>query len=101
MTPAPSDLRIEYLKNPYGVDILNPRFSWKLNHPERNQWQTAYQILVTSSKELAQNAMADYWDSGKVTSDQTVNIAYRGKALEYSSFIDIIEKFKYMNSRGC
>jgi alpha-L-rhamnosidase len=82
MIPFPIDLRLEYLRNPLGVDTPQPRFSWILNHSERNQQQTAYQILVASSGELVENEKADCWDSGKVVSDQTVNIEYQGKPLE-------------------
>ena len=82
MIPLPTDLRIEYLKNPLGVDKPKPRFYWILNHSERNQQQIAYQIFVASSRELVENKTADCWDSRKVISDQTVNIEYQGKPLE-------------------
>jgi len=68
--------------NPLGIDILYPRFSWGLSHSERGQSQSAYQILVARSREKLQAEKADVWDSGKVESDQSVNVVYGGKTLE-------------------
>lgn len=82
MIPCPTDLRIEYLKSPLGVDTSQPRFSWLLNHSERIQYQKAYQILVASTENILKNEAANCWDSGKVLSDQNVNIEYQGKPLE-------------------
>jgi alpha-L-rhamnosidase len=48
---------------------------------ERGQKQTAYQILVASSAELLQANTGDLWDSGKISSSETMNIAYAGKPL--------------------
>ncbi|MCU0643180.1 MAG: glycoside hydrolase family 78 protein [bacterium] len=79
---SPDKLRCEYLENPIGIDIQNPRFFWTLNHNERNQYQTAYQILVSSDKANLIDEKGDVWDSGKVASDQTTHIAYAGKILE-------------------
>lgn len=47
------NLKTEYLKNPIGIDIANPRLFWNCEGGEK---QTAYQII------------ADNWDSGKVKS---------------------------------
>ena len=48
----PTSLRCEYLKNPVGIDVRQPRFAWVLRHTERAQMQSAYQVLVASSPEL-------------------------------------------------
>ncbi len=76
-----TNLRCEYLINPIGVDTPAPRFSWNLEHRERGQMQTAYQILVASRREFLTNDTGDIWDSGKVESDQSVNISYAGSTL--------------------
>ena len=78
----PDKLRCEYLENPIGIDIQNPRFFWTLHHKERNQYQTAYQILVSSDQANLIYEKGDVWDSDKVASDQTTHIAYAGKMLE-------------------
>ena len=41
-----SALTIENLTNPSGIDLANPRFSWKLSSNKRNTVQTAYEIRV-------------------------------------------------------
>ncbi len=78
----PSELKTEYLENPLGIDTASPRFLWWMNHEERNQGQTAYQILVASTLEKLAVEQADLWDSGKVESDNSVHVAYEGKPLE-------------------
>lgn len=75
------NLACEYLPDPLGLETLAPRFSWVIEHPERGQQQSAYQVLVASSPALLQAAQGDLWDSGKVVSDQSVNVEYDGKPL--------------------
>jgi len=76
------ELRCEYLKNPLGLDVLQPRLSWFDTSTERAQRQTAYQILVAGNRESLQADKGDLWDTGKVDSDETVNIPYAGKPLQ-------------------
>lgn len=78
---VPVNLQCEYRSNPLGIDEAQPRLSWQVQSNERNQGQTAYQILVADSKELLQNNQGDLWDSGRISSDETLNLAYSGKPL--------------------
>ena len=78
---AVNELRCEDLKNPTGVDAVHPRLSWLLDSSGYDQTQKAYQILVASSpKALAAN-QGDWWDSGKISSDQSIQVSYAGKPL--------------------
>ena len=43
--------------------------------------QPAYHVLVATSEKQLQANGGDKWDSGKVKSDQSVNVEYQGKAL--------------------
>jgi alpha-L-rhamnosidase len=79
---APVHLRCEYLENPLGIDKASPRLSWQSDNVERDWKQSAYEILVASSAELLHTGNADIWDSGKISSAESVGIAYRGPALE-------------------
>lgn len=79
---APSSLRCEYLSNPLGIDVREPRFAWVLNHTQRAESQTAYQVLVASRPELLDRGQGDQWDSGKVASDDSTQVVYHGKPLE-------------------
>ncbi|MGC3956429.1 MAG: family 78 glycoside hydrolase catalytic domain [Verrucomicrobiota bacterium] len=81
----PVELRCEYAANPLGIDIAQPRLSWKLASQQRGQRQNAYQIHVFSRAALeATNKTPDLWDSGKVNSDETILIRYAGKELAAS-----------------
>lgn len=44
-----SDLKCEYRENPLGIESNAPRLNWLLHSSERDQMQTAYQILVANS----------------------------------------------------
>ena len=77
----PASLVCEYLTNPLGIDASQPRLSWKLESNKPGQKQTAYQILVASSKQLLDAGKPDLFDSAKVNSDNTANIQYKGKKL--------------------
>ncbi len=67
---APSGLLCEYMKNPMGVDVAQPRFFWTLQHTARGEKQTAYQIMVEPG-----------WDSGKIASTESNQVVYNGPAL--------------------
>ncbi len=79
---APTGLRCEYLDNPMGVDTKAPRFFWLLDHSERGQRQTAYQLLISTDPAVA---TGDMWDSGKVASPSSTQIVYAGKPLASGS----------------
>ncbi|HVZ97212.1 MAG TPA: family 78 glycoside hydrolase catalytic domain [Chitinophagaceae bacterium] len=68
-------LLTENRKDPVGLDVSQPRFSWQLINPERNILQTAYEINVSDSK-------GKVWQSGKVPSDSSVHVTYKGPALQ-------------------
>ncbi len=68
------NLRCEYQPNPAGIDAREPRLSWQLASDQRGAMQSAYQIQVSDEQ-------GKLWDSGKVLSDQSLHIPYRGPAL--------------------
>jgi alpha-L-rhamnosidase len=76
-----ADLRCEYLDNPLGMDVEKPRLSWIIESDRRGERQTAYQILAASSDERLKKDQGDLWDSGKVESDQSIQVEYNGKPL--------------------
>ncbi|MGA2066470.1 MAG: family 78 glycoside hydrolase catalytic domain [Thermoguttaceae bacterium] len=79
-----ADLRCEYLKDPLGIDVTRPRLSWRLTAKDaaaRGLHQTAYRILVGSSLGRLANGEGDLWDSGDVTSAESVHVAYAGRPL--------------------
>src|SRR4051794_22637445 len=81
---TPTNLRCEYRVDPLGIDVAQPRLSWVLQSDspqQRGQKQSAYQIFVASSRDKLNSDQGDLWDSGKVASDDTIQIVYAGKAL--------------------
>jgi alpha-L-rhamnosidase len=74
-------LRCESLANPLGIDVTQPRLGWVMASTRRGELQTAYQILVASSEKLLKQNQGDLWDSGKVVSDQSIQVAYQGQPL--------------------
>ncbi|CAL1517745.1 family 78 glycoside hydrolase catalytic domain [Chitinophaga sp. MM2321] len=91
-------LTVEGRDSLMGSDILQPRFSWKIASGERGIKQTAYQLLVASSKEALSKGEADIWDSGKMDTDSSLDIVYKGKPL--SSFQSCYWKVKIWTNNG-
>ena len=75
------NLRCEYLTNPSGIDVVNPRLSWIIESSRRGEQQTAFEILVSSSAEKLAKNQGDLWSTGKVSSNQTTQLEYSGKPL--------------------
>jgi alpha-L-rhamnosidase len=71
------NLRCENRINPAGIDILNPRFSWQLVSDQRRTEQTDYEIRVGYK-----TGKSEFWNSGKITSSQSVFVPYAGKGLQ-------------------
>jgi len=78
----PVSLKCEYLVNPLGIDVRQPRLSWVLEHSKRGQMQTAYQVQVATSPALLEQGKGDLWDSGKAASEDSTQVVYGGKPLE-------------------
>ncbi len=74
-------LRTEYLVAPDNIDSPAPRLSWRIESDRRGAAQTAWQVRVASSAEKLARGEADCWDSGRITSSATNQIAYAGRAL--------------------
>lgn len=76
-----ANLRCDARENPVGVDDRHPPLGWILQSDRRGDVQTAYQILVASSPSNLAASHGDIWDSGKVPSDQNIDIDYAGVPL--------------------
>lgn len=69
------NLLTENKPDPLNIDAVNPRFSWQLSGSQRNILQTAYECKVMDGKKTV-------WSSGRVSSPQSVLVAYAGAALQ-------------------
>jgi len=74
-------LHCEYLINPVGIEAARPRLGWVMQAEGRDRRQSAYHVLVASTPELLGQDVGDLWDTGKVRSDQSVQVVYAGAAL--------------------
>ena len=64
-------LRTEYLIDPVGIDLPQPRLYWNC---EGGKKQTAYQIIAKSGGKVI-------WNTGKVASSRMTHIPYAGEPL--------------------
>ena len=71
-------LRVEYLTNPIGIDVVQPRLSWQIASTRRNTMQAAYELQVGASEASLTRGANLLWDSGKVGSDASVFVDYAG-----------------------
>jgi len=79
----PGALRCELLLHPEQTLLtdLSPEFSWRIPSSRNGVRQTAYQIIISASRVLAEKERGDVWDSGKVASDQSVDVPFAGGSL--------------------
>lgn len=78
-------LRCEYRENPYGVEVKHPRLGWSLVSRQTGVLQTAYRVLVADDQSLLEKNIGNYWDSKKVSSAISQQVAYSGKVLQPAS----------------
>ena len=94
----PVHLLCEYLKNPLSIDISNPGFSWQLVSAVRNQFQSAYELIVSDNMKDIQEGRGNIWSTGKILSDQSTQIEYGGKSLH--SFTRYYWRVRSYNQNG-
>lgn len=79
---AVKDLICEYHTNPIGIEVKNPRLSWKTFTDKENMMQTAYEIRVADSPANLSKSNKLIWNSGKVAGSESVNVEYQGPQLK-------------------
>lgn len=77
-----SNLLVQYLNNPIGIESKHPLLSYTLTSDIHHQAQTAYRILAASTQNLLRQEIGDVWDSGKVFDPKPFAIEYAGKPLK-------------------
>ena len=73
----PMRVRCEYRVDPRGIDAPAPRLDWLLQPVDpaaHGLTQSAYEVVAASSPALLAADRGDLWDSGKVLSDQTIQV---------------------------
>lgn len=89
----PENLTCEFQQNPPAIATLTPRFGWQLRSDVKGDKQTGYQLMVTLNGTVV-------WDSGKVKSDQSQLIGYKGKALVPGQLYDWSVKIWDINGKA-
>ena len=69
------NLRCEHRLQPLVIDAVHPRFSWQITSTASGTLQTGYEIRLLQEKKIV-------WNSGRVSSDSSVAVAYQGQALQ-------------------
>jgi len=77
-----TNLRCEYAQNPLGIDVKEPKLSWELDSKHRNVVQLAYHIMVADNPDLLNSQVGNMWDSKKVNSSSSIQVAYKGLPLQ-------------------
>ena len=94
--PSVGELTTNGLDDPLGIAVKAPSFSWQITEDRRGVSQSAYQVRVASSPD--ELADANVWDSGKVSSDQSLDVAYEGPALKPRS--DYVWSVRIWDDKG-
>jgi alpha-L-rhamnosidase len=94
----PSGLMVEFIRQPDQVQIIDskPEFSWIV--PDEAGTQTAYQILVSSSKIVIEYDEGDFWNSRKSISSKSSEVEYKGRDLSNNS--TYFWKIRIWNEKG-
>ncbi len=82
---APTGLLTDLMAVPLGIDSKQPIFNWIVNDADPNEVQSAYQLLVSSTRAKIDADQGDVWDSGKVESVDSSVALYNGPALAENS----------------
>lgn len=82
MLPAPTGLLCDLMDAKRGPALATgpvPRLTWIVNHTDSDQ--AACHLLVASEPDPLARDHADLWDSGRLATDISVNLAYGGDPL--------------------
>ncbi len=82
ISQKPVHLQCDALTTPMGLDTPQPQLSWQLQDERFAAKQTAYQLEVAATSALLLTGKPDIWDSGRITSDKSVDVPYTGPALK-------------------
>lgn len=72
-------LTCEYQTQLLGTDVRKPRFGWRLESDRRGTCQQSYRIQVTGGDG---DFGSPIWDSGRIESDQSIQLEYAGPELQ-------------------
>jgi len=74
------DLTCEHKRNPIGIDVTQPRFSWKIAGKGNSIMQREYSIRVATDEKFSSGKIV--WQSGTIASEESVLQPYQGPELK-------------------
>lgn len=77
----PSGLMVNLRRFPWGIDGDHVSFFWIMAGERESDWQSHYQIIISSKKQLSETETGDVWDSGKAAGQSSVSVSYTGRVL--------------------
>jgi hypothetical protein len=77
----------ENKENPLGVPLQDLHFGWESTASQNGQYQTAYQLVMATSKEKLAQGIYDVYNSSVVKSRQSVQVKYDGKPLAAATIV--------------
>jgi len=84
------------------ISASAPTFGWIYQPSCRNDYQTGYRIIVASSPMVANGGTGDVWDSGMVSSPNSLNIPYAGAALQANTnYFWRVQTINSLNQTSC
>ncbi len=75
-------LTCNYTEHPIGINSSAPLLGWQIKSSGKNILQSAYRIVVAEAPDDLQQTKKIVWDSGKVNSNQSINVQYQGIELQ-------------------
>ena len=72
-----TNLRVQDSVEPLAIEDRHPLFSWVMESDARNQYQQAYSLTV-----MRESDGKVMWTTGRVNSNESVNVPYMGVALQ-------------------
>jgi len=76
------NLTVEGQDGSQALATATPRFSWQYETSQPNVTQTDYRIVVSTTRQKAEQGVGDLWDSQVTTSNQMLYIPYQGRELK-------------------
>ena len=76
-----ASIKCENKVDPLGVPLKTLHFGWTMVSNVRNQMQTAYRLVVSSSQSSFESGTYDIWDSGRIQSSNNFFVPYDGDKL--------------------
>src|SRR5690625_2811281 len=76
-----TEIRTNETHNPLGIEDTKPALSWKLDAGQKGSTQSAYEIRVATTLEGLETGEDLVWETGKVSSSQSIQVPYEGEDL--------------------